>query len=283
MEWLSRMQNALDLIEVKLGERLEIDELAQAAYSSTFHFQRMFYMATGMTVAEYIRRRRLTLAAQELATSPARVLDVALKYGYDSPESFAKAFRKIHGMTPTEARNAGVQLKAFPRISFQLILKGDKDMDYRIVEKEAFRIVGKPLYTTYEQLREVPLFWNRCNMDGTSDRLVAMSSSNRMYGICMDMKPGTEDITYVIGVESDQDADDSEFLSRTIPASTWAVFYADGPVPHAIQQTYSRIFQEWFPSTGYEHSGAPEMEVYPAGDTASESYRTEIWIPVKKQ
>lgn len=123
MEWLVRMKDALDLMERKMEEQLDIGEIAKVAYSSPFHFQRMFHMLTGVTVAEYIRKRKLTLAAQELAISSAKVLDVALKYGYDSPESFSKAFRKLHGITPSAAREPGAQLKAFPRISFHLSLK----------------------------------------------------------------------------------------------------------------------------------------------------------------
>jgi AraC family transcriptional regulator len=129
------MKDALDLMEKKMEEPLDIEEIAKAAYSSPFHFQRMFHMLTGMTVAEYMRKRKLTLAAQELAMSSSKVVDVAFKYGYDSPESFSKAFRKIHGIAPSEARNSGVSLKAFPRISFHISLKGDKDVDYRIVQR----------------------------------------------------------------------------------------------------------------------------------------------------
>jgi AraC family transcriptional regulator len=159
LDWLTRMKNALDLIEMKLVEPLDIEEIAKAAYTSPFHFQRMFHMLTGMTLAEYIRKRKFTLAAQELATSTSKVLDIALKYGYDSPESFSKAFRKIHGITPSSARDPGVLLKAFPRISFHLTLKGDKDMDYRIVEKESFVIIGKSIQVSCkdgENFRQIP-------------------------------------------------------------------------------------------------------------------------------
>lgn len=143
MEWLNRMRDALDYMERHMTEPVNMDEIAKAACSSPFHFQRMFNLLTGVTVAEYIRKRRLTLAAQELAMTPVRVLDVALKYGYDSPEAFAKAFRKAHGITPSAAREPGTVLKAFPRLSFHLSLKGDKEMDYRIVHKEVFKVVGK--------------------------------------------------------------------------------------------------------------------------------------------
>lgn len=122
-----------------MTEQIDMEEVARRAFSSSFHFQRMFHALTDVTVAEYIRKRRLTLAAQELSMSSDKVLDIALKYGYESPESFAKAFRKVHGLSPSDARIQGVQLKAFPRISFHLSLKGDKDMEYRMAQ---FRMFG---------------------------------------------------------------------------------------------------------------------------------------------
>lgn len=192
------MNNALGLMERMMEERLDVEEIARAAYMSPFHFQRMFHIVTGMTVAEYVRKRKLTLAAQELATTPCKVVDVALKYGYDSPESFSKAFRKIHGIAPSEARSPGVSLRAFPRLSFHLSLKGDKDMDYRIEQKEAFHVIGKPLQTTCrdgQQLRDIPAFWQTCFADGTVPRLASMGADDRLLGVCMDMKPDTGDLT----------------------------------------------------------------------------------------
>ncbi|MDN4593700.1 AraC family transcriptional regulator [Polycladomyces subterraneus] len=286
MDWLNRMNDALDFIEKKLDERLDIETIAKAAYVSTFHFQRMFFMVTGMTVAEYIRKRKLTLAAQELTTSSSKELDVALKYGYDSPESFSKAFRKIHGIAPSEARNPGVSLKAFPRITFHLSLKGDKEMDYRIVEKEAFTVIGKSIQVTCqdgEHTRQIPKFWEKCHRDGTIAKLASIGTGENLLGICLDMQPGRGDFTYMIGTQADPTIPAEGFSVSTIPASTWAIFTCVGPLPGAIQSVFSRIFQEWFPATGYEHSGAPELEVYPPGDTMAEDYRCEVWIPIVKK
>ncbi|WP_020617304.1 AraC family transcriptional regulator [Paenibacillus daejeonensis] len=284
MEWLTRMQDALSFIEDHITNPLGIEEVAQAAYSSPFHFQRMFRMLTGVSVGEYIRRRRLTLAAQELAVTQARVLDVALKYGYESPEAFAKAFRKAHGITPSAAREPDAQLKAYPRLSFQLSLKGDQDMDYRIVTREAFTVTGKTLVTSCvdgENSREIPAFWNTCNADGTSHRLAQLGGGEHdLLGICADMNAQGDEFTYWIAVEADL-PDEEGLSTRVIPAATWAVFTAVGPMPGAIQEVWQRIFQEWFPSTGYEHTGGPEFELYPPDDPFGEDYRTEIWVPVQ--
>ena len=286
MEWLNRMMSALDLIEAKMQEPLDMAELAKAAYSSPHHFQRMFYMVTGMTVAEYIRKRRLTLAAQELAMSGAKVIDVAMKYCYDSPESFSKAFRRLHGISPSEARNSGVQLKAFPRISFHLSLKGDKEMDYRIVQREAFTVIGKSFQTTTrdgENTREIPKFWKDSHADGTVAKIAALGKNQDTLGICYGAQQGGEVFNYAIAVETDRTESESEYDFIQIPAATWAVFTSTGPMPDSIQDVWGRIYQEWFPATDYEQAEIPDFELYPPGNPWAEDYRSEVWIPVIKK
>ncbi|MFS0725275.1 AraC family transcriptional regulator [Paenibacillus sp. 1P07SE] len=285
MEWLKRMTDALDYIEAKITEPLPMEDIAKAACSSTFHFQRMFRMLSGVTIGDYVRQRRLTLAAQELAVQQAKVIDVALKYGYETPEAFAKAFRKAHGITPSAAREPGARLKARPRLSFHLSLRGDQDMDYRIVTREAFTVTGKRFVTNCkdgENNRDIPKFWTACNADGTSDRLVELGGgAHDLLGICADMNQEDGEFSYWIAVEADRP--EEGLSTREIPAATWAVFTAIGPMPGAIQEVWQRIFQEWFPATGYEHTGGPEFELYPPGDPMGEDYRTEIWVPVQKK
>lgn len=286
MEWLVRMKDALDLMESRMEESVSIEEIAKVACSSPFHFQRMFNMLTGVTVAEYIRRRKLTLAAQELAISSVKVLDVALKYGYESPESFSKAFRKAHGISPSAAREPGVSLKAYPRISFHLSLKGDKDMDYRIVNKPAFMVTGKTLEVTTkegENQRQIPQFWQESNTNGTSDRISSIDRCKDLIGLCLDIEHGKEEFTYMIAVENVSGVTPEEFESRMIPEATWAVFTSVGPMPGAIQDVWRRIYSEWFPATGYEHAVGPEMEVYPPGNVMADDYKCEVWVPIVKK
>jgi AraC family transcriptional regulator len=286
LEWLIRMKEALDYMENKMEEPFNIEDIAKVAYSSPFHFQRMFYMLTGVSVKDYIRKRRLTLAAQELAVSKVKVLDVALKYGYDSPESFAKAFRKAHGITPSAARESGVQLKAFPRLSFHLSLKGDKEMDYRIETREAFTVIGLEKEVTTkdgENSRQIPKLWLESNANGTSDELLKLGVDKDLLGICANMNHEKETFSYWIAVEVPSETDPEGYASTTIPAASWAVFTSVGPMPDAIQQVWSRIFQEWFPATGYEHTGGPEFELYLPGRPDAEDYGCEIWVPVTKK
>lgn len=286
MEWLDMMNKALDYLEEHLEESLDIEEAAKVTFSSSFHFQRMFNMLTGVTVAEYVRKRRLTLAAQELASSNIKVLDAALKYGYDSPESFSKAFRRVHGISPSAAREPGVSLKAFPRLSFHISLKGDKDMDYRIIVKDAFKVYGKGVKVTTkdgENKELIPQFWKECHTDGFCKRLCNYKGGDYMLGICMnDYKD--EQFTYLIAREKTEDISlPKEMDEWLIPAATWAVFESIGPNPEAIQKVWERIYSEWFPATGYEQAEAPQLEVYPEGSVNEEGYRCEVWIPVIKK
>lgn len=278
--------DAVEYMEEHIEEPFDVSVVAKAAYSSTFHFQRMFYMLTGITVAEYLRKRRLTLAAQELAITKSKVLDVAIKYGYDTPESFSKAFRRVHGISPSAARESEANLKAYPRISFQLSLKGDKDMDYRIVEKEAFQVVGKAKKISTKDganFKQVPEFWQKSMQEKTFDTLAPYNKTNNYLGICLDMEMDKEQFVYMIAVESDKVVEGNELVTRTIPASTWAVFTSNGPLPTAMQKVIKRVWEEWFPATGYEHAGTAEIEVYLPGDGNAEDYKCEIWIPIKKK
>lgn len=286
MEWLNRMMQALEYIEDHLEEHIDIMEVSKVACSSSFHFQRLFHMITGTTVAEYIRNRRLTLAAQELVSGQLKVIDVALKFGYETPESFSKAFRKLHGVTPTQARKPGTALRAYPKISFQLSLKGEKEMNYRIVEKESFTVAGKALEVDTRDgnnFKMIPPFWKENRQNGTCQKLCGMGLNNGLLGVCVDMDHEKEKFVYMIGTEVSKETGAPGLVKREIPAATWAVFTSVGPMPGAIQDVWNRIFQEWFPSTNYEHAGIAELEVYPPGDPSAEDYQCEVWVAVVKK
>lgn len=286
MEWIDCMRSALDYIETNLDGDISVKRAAETAASSTFHFQRMFSMLTGMTVADYIRKRRLTLSAQELAAKRCKVIDAALKYGYETPESFSKAFRRLHGITPAQARIPGAELKAFPKLSFHISITGGKDMDYRIEEKEGFEVAGAAKRISTKDgvnFKEVPEFWRQCEKDGTCEKICGIAAGGNMYGLCLDFKEDQTEFTYMIAACAPKGELPGGLEKREIPAATWAVFAAVGPLPEAIQDVTKRIFSEWFPATGYEHDDAPEIEAYPMGDTSLPDYRCEVWIPVKKK
>ena len=182
MEWLDRLNDALNYIEDNLKSEIEYEMAAKIACCSTYHFQRMFSYIAGVPLSEYIRNRRLTMAALDLQNGD-KVIDVALRYGYESPTSFNRAFQKVHGVSPSAAQKEGTALKAFPRISFKITIKGDTEMEYRIVNKEAFRVVGVqiPLSNDIEKnFQEVPKFWQQVAQNGTLSQIVPLMNAEPM-------------------------------------------------------------------------------------------------------
>ena len=292
MEWSERLNSAIDYIEDNLTGEIITEIAAEKALCSSFHFQRIFYVAIGITVGEYIRRRRLTLAATELSSGNPRVIDVALKYGYDSPGAFTRAFRNIHGVTPQAAREPGVALVAYPRVSFHIRIEGGVNMDYKITEKPAFDVVGKARrFTTAngENLVKIPQFWTEFIQSKDSEVLFKLNSGKLgpvtdgdCLGVCFDYD-GMDEFSYGIAVEKIGDTVPMGFEVIHIPAATWAIFDVIGPMPDALQDANKRIYGEWFPSTGYEHAGTADFEVYFPGDVNSPNYHTQIWVPVKKK
>lgn len=290
MDSLKGMNEALSYIEENLTNEIDFKEVARLALCSEYHFQRMFSFLAGVTLSEYIRRRRLTLAAFELNTNNIRVIDVAVKYGYRSADSFARAFQGLHGITPSEARNNGQSLKAYPRMTFQLSIKGGSEMNYRIEEKEAFKIVGIK--------RRVPIVFN-----GVNPEIAAMwkSLDENMIGKLKELsnvKPlgllsasvnfsegrmeEKGELDHYIGVATTGDCPDG-LTQLDVPALTWAVFEAVGPFPDTLQDVWGRIYSEWFPSANYELAKGPEILWNENKDVTSPTFRSEIWMPVVKK
>jgi len=285
MDWLNAMNKAVEYLEANITEKLDVEKVAKIALSSPFHFQRMYHMITGVTIAEYVRRRRLTLAAQDILSGE-KIIDVAYKYGYETPEAFTKAFGKMHGISPTGVRAPGANLKAYTKLSFHISIKGEKDMNYKIIDKESFIVVGKQTRITSEEegnFKQVPEFWEECMKDGSYEWIKSNAGELGVIGVSMDLQNFYKGFfTYMIGVEEIKGTLPKGFVSATIPAATWAVFESVGPLPEATHDLIRRIFTEWMPSTGYQHDCAPELEVYPEGDMYSPNYRCEIWIPIQK-
>ena len=286
MGWVESLQRAIDYMEEHLEEALTIDQIAEQANSSVFHFQRTFAILTDCSVAEYLRRRRLTLAAQELSATDQRIIDIAYKYGYDTPEAFSKAFRRQHGITPSEARKNVGKLQAFNRLVIQVNLKGADPMKYRIVEKASFQAIGIkrefPL-TDGENMAGIPKMWQELNQNGTNSTIASLNDGEikGLLGICADYQDGRT-MDYWIAAESTQSVPEG-FSQLEVPASKWGVFEVHGAMPDAMPKVWKQIFSEWFPSNQYENAGTAELEVYPEGDPYHEEYVSEIWIPLKSK
>lgn len=289
MDSLERMNQALAYIEENLADEIDFKQVERLAWCSEYHFRRMFSFLAGVTLSEYIRRRRLTLAALELVQDRALVIDAALKYGYNSPDAFTRAFQSLHGITPTEARNSGQPLKAYPRMSFQLTISGGSEMNYRIEEKAGFSIVGfmKRVPLIYEGVNpEIAAMWQSLD-EATITMLKALSNvePGGLISASINFSEGRLDggeLDHYIGVATTREH--PEHLTRLeVPASTWAVFESVGPFPETLQNIWGRIYSEWFPSMGYEQAEGPEILWNENKDVASPTFRSEIWIPVSKK
>jgi AraC family transcriptional regulator len=280
MDTLENMKQAIDYIENNLDCEIEYARIAHIALCSQYHFQRMFGFLIGVPLSEYIRRRRLTLAAFDLQNGHEKIIDIALKYGYNSPDSFSRAFIAMHGITPSKAREKGISLKAYPRITFSLSLKGVVVMNYRIEQKDSFTVVGiKQRFSNVEGLGEnIGKMWRETpaetigQIGGLGDGIVGVYSG--MYD------DNTTD--YYIAAITEKDCPKT-MIKLQIPTLTWAIFEITGPMPTAMADIWGRIFSEWFPTSGYEHAEAPELEWYSTGDMSSSDYKSEIWIPVTKK
>lgn len=285
MGWMESIGTAIQFIEENITEDLSVDEIAEHVNLSSFYFQKGFAMLCGFTISEYIRNRRLALAGNDLATGEDRIIDIAMKYGYDSPDSFTKAFSRFHGVTPTAARKDRVMLKSFAPLKIKLSLEGGYLMDYKIEKKEAFSVIGNAKTFSYEGAKEVvPQFWQEHFQSGKGKTVCGC------YGINIDENMGHDMFEYLIAdpYTKGQEIPDG-FVKRTIPEFTWAVFPCVGPMPVALQDVNTKIFTEWLPALKeYEFAAGYCIEMYddptkyPNG-TQDEKYYCEIWIPVKQK
>ncbi len=285
MDWVSRLNEAVNYIEEHLDKQISYDKAAQIACCSTFHFQRMFSYIADVPLAEYIRRRRITLAAFDLQSTNERIIDIALKYGYDSPTSFNRAFQNINGISPNAARAKGVSLKAFPRITFSITIKGDVEMNYKILSKDAFKIVGvKEHYdlNVEENFLQVPMFWQKTAQSGIIPAICSLMNKEPFGVLGVSTCMNGQDFDYYIAVATDKETP-AGMADYTVPECTWAIFECVGAMPNALQELQKRIVTEWLPTSGYEYANAPDIEVYFEGDQQASDYKCEVWLPIVKK
>ena len=281
MEWIKRLNESLLYIEEHLTDEIDYEQLGRIACCSAYHYQRMFTYMAGVTLSEYIRMRKMSLAAVDLQGTDAKVIDIAEKYGYHSPTAFNRAFQGVCGIAPSALKTEGVSVKTYPPITFKIIVKGAEEMNYRIETTDAFRIVGMsaPLHKELEKnFMIVPKMWGDAAANGTIPKLAAMMDTPFKGLLGVSICNDAEDWRYFIAVASTKESDG--FDEYTVPASTWAVFPGSG-TNQSVQELEQRIVTEWLPTSGYEYANAPDIEVYLNPDPQNAQY--EVWIPVVKK
>lgn len=292
MDWITGIQRAIDYVEDHIMEPIDYEEVAKCAYSSSFHFQRIFAILCGFTLGEYIRSRRLSLAGSELFSSEEKIIEIALKYGYDTPESFGRAFTRFHGIAPSQAKYNHVVLKSFSRLSVNLIIRGGNTMNYKIEKKEAFKLVMRKKKVSSKQEMtpvEISEFWQQCNADSSIAALCNYIQEDNMFGsnilgISFGKDATDRDFPYAIGgVYNGKPVEEKDFVVEEIQAHTYAIFPCVGKMPEAFQSLYHKIVTEFFPGSEYQPCGGPDFEAYPSDDLTLSDYTCEFWVAVKKK
>ncbi|MFA9557746.1 helix-turn-helix domain-containing protein [Evansella sp. AB-rgal1] len=281
MDMLKGMNDALHYIEENLDNTIDLHEVAKIAFCSEYHFKRLFSLLSGITISEYIRRRRLTLAALELKNNQMKVIDIALKYGYKSPDAFSRAFQSFHGVTPSIARSPEQNLTAFPRMTFQLTIRGGNEMKYRIIEKEAFTVSG--VKYNVEMINDIlsPTYEEMITgiSDTTMHELERLSNQepNGLVHVSANYSEnadGKATFNQIIGAVTTKEGI-NKYSTLEVPPLTWAIFEVDGDWEQ-VETQWQRIYSEWLPTSSYELSEGPEM-------LASKDQKSEIWISIKKK
>lgn len=285
MEWSECISKAVSYIEDHITEELTIKDISKEAMVSPYYFQKGFAMLCGFTVGEYIKKRRLAIAGMELISTDRKIIDIALQYGYDSPDGFTRAFTRFHGATPASVRKGEAMIKSFAALKIRLSLEGGYTMDYKIVEKDQFTMIGVSKVFQYDEAEtEIPKMWREYYETGKNHKVCSA------YGISIDERMEGNEFEYLIGDNYNPSAEIPEgFVTRVIPESMWAVFACKGANPKSLQEVHGRIFAEWLPNCkDYEIASGYHIEMYddpveyPNG-AQDENYYCEIWIPVRRK
>lgn len=289
LDWVKQLNGAINYIEENLTGEISYETISKIAGCSVYNFQRMFTYIADKPLSEYIRNRRLTMAAFDLLNSTERIIDISLKYGYESQDSFTRAFKNFHGVLPSSVRNAIVQLRSCPRISFQITIKGEDNMNYQIEQWPEFRVMGvSHKVKTSTAFEVIPHIWDSSWKDGTMKLFIENFPDYRPSGFLGIAQGGqwgeSEEMEYIIAVTNYVDVPDCKHVPAlhgmkefAYPAATWVIFEANGQLPEAIQRVYKQFYTEWLPNSGYELADLPVIECY------MQENRQEVWIAIAKK
>ena len=296
MEWLTSSRGALSFMEAHLMDDIGLEDVAREVYLSPFFLQRGFSLMTGYGIGEYLRNRRLYEAALDLQRGPEKVIDVALRYGYETPESFAKAFARFHGATPTQVRE-GAAVRTFLPLTIHISIQGGSQMDCKITPMFPFKVIGFQREFDYETAyAEIPKFWDEICEKYANNVYAGNDPANAYeqalvdncigeYGVCID-DIGCGKFRYLIAGKYTGGSVPEGMALYEFPRGEWAVFDCIGPIPEALQTVNTRIFSEWLPGNpDYELCGNASVEWYDCvnGEKTDPDYHSAIWLPIRKK
>lgn len=288
MNTQEQLNKAMAYVEAHLFDEIDITTIAQISGCSVYHFKRVFSFLAGMPFSEYVRLRKLSVAAEHLQAEHVKIIDLAMQLGYESPDAFSNAFKQFHGTAPSLAKKKQANFKTFSPLTFHLTVKGGTPMDYKIVKKEAFRIVGfkkritlifngtnPQMNSIYEQLTPEMITTLKALNNTTPQGMLSVSAN------FSDRTTEGSELDQYVGIATTSLAPPN-FDVLEVPAFTWAVFTSVGIFPDALQATWANIFSEWLPTAGYELCDGPELLWHESPDTTNPHYKSEIWVPVIK-
>jgi len=285
MEWIKKIQEAIDYVEEGLMTDLDYETIPDRVYMSSYHFHRTFSLLMGMSLTDYIRRRRMSLAGQEVVATDKKVIDLAYDYFFASPESFTKAFTRFHGVTPSLCRKLNHPIKTFNRMYIALQVKGGLGMEYKIVTQEAFKVLAlvrdfDNKIINEEGNTDIGDFWKETISRGGLKDLISHSQGNFTLGLCDPVSDQSKTFEYGIGVKVAEDFLAPEgYVLRDFRAGDYAVFECRGQDGACIGQVWERIFSEFLVHSPYDLVHGPDFEIY--YEHGDPQVFCEIWIPVK--
>lgn len=295
MEWTESLRRTIRYLEEHLLEETGADGAAEAVHLSAFYLQKGFKIMTGYTIGEYIRCRRLYLAALDVLAGRGKIIDLACQYGYDTPESFTKAFRRFHGVSPAQLRREPGRLKVFLPLQITVSIKGGNEMDYTVEKMGEFQLIGfSREFSMDTSYQEIPKFWDEFNRriqemlrskgpEGALEQAIRDYGVGE-YGVCVDAA-GCREFRYMIAGRYSGGPVPEGMEVYTFPAAEWAKFRCSGPLPGALQAVNTKIFREWLPGNpDYTLARGGNIEWYSmAGAPSDPDYESAVWIPVERR
>lgn len=286
---LHELNHVIDYIESHLTDDLSLETISEYAGVSDYHFRKIFFYISGMTLSEYIKNRKLSEANMDLLRGE-KVTDVAFKYGYESMDGFTRAFKKWSGFLPSDVTKKGVS-KSFPKFTFVIDIKGGISMEFRIEEKPAFNLVGvsKRVPMQFEGVNEEIVKLAYRITEEQKEELHRLQNIepyevvNASYDADASFLKEEGELTHLIGILTTEDQVSDLLDKVSVNACTWAIFPNEGPFPSTLQETMAKVYSEWLPASNYEVIPLPSFSFTKMNAHKKNYAYSEVWVPVHQR